>query len=117
MTRTEREKFREDYERAKRLLRPLGGRVTWSPPSAEYEAFRWRAGDVHLVFYAKKDGWSLRVRDCNSSDTERARLVMDALPWERRRGSVTGTFYALGRFAGGTLAEREFFRLCTEKAA
>lgn len=70
--------FAEEFKMAEIVLKPYGGKLSWS--TADYEAFRFISDDVCILFYPHKNSKtfnvSCRVREQASKNKELANALM-----------------------------------------
>jgi len=72
--------WQDEFNMAKLLLRASDTELKWS--SANYEAFKFKKGDVSLLFYphrAASMNYHIRVRDQGSKNKPFAKRIMDLL--------------------------------------
>lgn len=77
---TQRRYFRDEFEKAKHRLAPLGGKV--SPGVHDYEAFIYEADGIRLIFYPHKTSAGnhhIRVRKGGSCHPAKLKAAIFAL--------------------------------------
>jgi hypothetical protein len=81
--------YLDEYNLAKKILKSLRGHLEWS--THEAEAFRFKTGDVLLVFYPHRSTnghYHIRVRDAASRNSEYADFIMRKLCQESGNNST-----------------------------